>query len=75
MHIGTYILFTLMTYFFTYRILQRKTKLHGTWILNLERSKLESRPEGLTGSVFEIRQDGDLLKPTRYHIFSDKKKR
>jgi hypothetical protein len=47
----------------------------GTWVLNLDKSKLESRPEGFTGSVFIIKQAGDKLKLTRYHIFGEKKKK
>ena len=47
----------------------------GTWILNLEKSQLESRPEGLTGSIFIIKQDGDKFSLTRYHIIGDKKKK
>jgi len=47
----------------------------GTWILNFEKSQLESRPKGLTGSMFIIKQDGDKFKLTRYHLFGDKKKK
>jgi hypothetical protein len=47
----------------------------GTWILNLEKSQLESRPPGLTGSVFIIKQDGDKFQLTRYHLFGKKKRR
>jgi hypothetical protein len=47
----------------------------GTWMLNLEKSKLEYKSEGLTGSIFMIKQDGDKVKLTRYHIFGEKKKK
>jgi hypothetical protein len=47
----------------------------GTWVLNLEKSKLEHRPNGLTSSVFIIKQEGDKFSLTRSHIFSDKKKK
>jgi hypothetical protein len=47
----------------------------GTWVLNLEKSKLEDRPNGLTSSVFIIKQEGDKFRLTRYHIFGDKKKK
>ena len=47
----------------------------GTWVLNLEKSKLESRPEGLTSTIFIIKQDGDKFSLTRYHIIGDKKKK
>ena len=44
-------------------------------MLNLAKSKLESRPEGLTSTVFIIKQDGDKFSLTRYHIFGKKKKK
>jgi hypothetical protein len=53
----------------------QKPDYTGTWLLNLEKSKLESRPEGLTSSVFMIKQEGDKFKLTRYHIFGEKKKK
>lgn len=45
----------------------------GTWVLNLEKSKLELQPEGLISSIFIIKQDSDKFKLTRYHIFGEKK--
>ncbi|MDB5231574.1 MAG: hypothetical protein JWN76_2379 [Chitinophagaceae bacterium] len=45
----------------------------GTWVLNLEKSKLEFPPKGLTTSIFIIKQEGDKFALTRYHIFGDKK--
>ena len=47
----------------------------GTWILNLEKSQLESKPEGMTGSIFIIKQDGNKFSLTRYHIIGEKKKK
>ena len=47
----------------------------GTWVLNLEKSKLETRPNGLTSSVFIIKQEGDKFSLKRYHIFGDKKRK
>ena len=47
----------------------------GTWILNLEKSKLEHPAEGLTGSVFIIKQEGNKFRLTRYHVFGEKKKK
>jgi len=47
----------------------------GIWVLNLEKSNLEFRPEGLTSSVFIIKQEGGKLKLTRYHIFGEKKRK
>ncbi|CAD5250676.1 conserved exported hypothetical protein [Imperialibacter sp. EC-SDR9] len=47
----------------------------GTWVLNLAKSQLEHKPDGLTSSVFVIKQEGDKFRLTRYHIFGDKKKK
>jgi len=47
----------------------------GTWVLNFEKSNLEHRPDGLTSTVFMIKQEGDKFRLTRYHIFGDKKKK
>ena len=51
----------------------QQTDFSGTWILNLEKSKLESKPEGLTGSMFVIEQKNDKVYLTRYHIYGEKK--
>ena len=63
--------------FFVYKsqIFAQTPNYTGTWLLNLEKSQLESRPQGLTSSVFIIKQDGDKFSLTRYHIFGDKKKK
>jgi hypothetical protein len=47
----------------------------GTWVLNLDKSKLEDPAEGLTGSIFKIRQDGDRFKLKIYHLFGEKKRK
>ena len=47
----------------------------GTWVLNLEKSTLEHPPEGLTSTVFIIKQEGDKFRLTRYHVIGDKKKK
>lgn len=44
----------------------------GTWVLNFEKSKLEDRPNGLIGSVFVVKQNGDNFRLTRYHVLGDK---
>lgn len=53
----------------------QKPNYSGTWILNLEKSKLEDKPEGLTSSIFIIKQEGDIFKLTRYHISGEKKRK
>jgi hypothetical protein len=47
----------------------------GIWKLNFEKSSLEHKPDGLTSTVFILKQDGDKFRLTRYHIFGDKKKK
>ena len=42
----------------------QKPNCTGTRVLNQEKSKLESQPEGLTSSVFVIKQDGDEFRQT-----------
>jgi hypothetical protein len=53
----------------------QKPNYSGTWVLNVEKSRLESRPEGLTGSLFVIMQEGDQFRLKRYHLFGEKKKK
>ncbi len=53
----------------------QKPNYTGTWVLNLEKSKLESPPEGLTSTVFVIKQEGDQFRLTRYHITAEKKRK
>ena len=57
------------------QIFSQTPNYSGTWILNLEKSNLESQPDGLTGSIFIIDQEGDEFSLTRYHIYGDKKKK
>lgn len=47
----------------------------GTWVLNLEKSKLEDKSKGHTSSIFIIKQEGDKFSLKIYHIFGDKKKK
>lgn len=47
----------------------------GTWVLNMEKSKLDHPNEGLTSSIFVIKQVGDHFRLTIYHIYGEKKKR
>jgi hypothetical protein len=60
---------------FQLNVFSQTPNFSGTWVLNLEKSKLEHRPKGLTKSVFIIKQEGDKFSLTRYHIFGNKKKK
>ena len=71
---GIKILLTVLGLFvYQSQIFSQTPNYTGTWVLNLEKSKLEHRPDGLTSSVFIIKQDGDKFRLTRSHIFGDKK--
>lgn len=54
---------------------QAQTNFSGTWVLNMEKSKLEDKTDGLTGSIFLIQQEGNRLRLTRTHIYGSKKKK
>src|SRR6187551_756139 len=43
----------------------------GTWVLNNEKSKIESRPDGMTSSVFVIKQEGNNFSLTIHHVFGN----
>ena len=43
----------------------------GTWALNNEKSQLKSRPEGMTGAVFIIKQKGNDFSLTIHHVFGN----
>jgi len=45
----------------------------GTWVLNNEKSEIQSRPDEMTSSVFIIKQVGNEFSLTIHHIFGDKK--
>lgn len=62
-------------FFYQLQIFGQTLTYSGTWRLNFEKSKLEHRPPGLTGSMFIIKQEADKFSLTRYHIFGEKKKK
>jgi hypothetical protein len=51
----------------------QKPNFTGTWVFNFEKSKFEFGPEGLTSSLFIIKQDADNFKLTRTHVYGEKK--
>jgi len=70
----TKILLTVLALFiYQSQVFSQTPDYTGTWVLNLEKSKLETRPNGLTGSVFIIKQEGVKFSLKRYHIYGDKK--
>ena len=62
-------------FFYHLKIFAQTPNYTGTWVLNLEKSKLEDKPNGLTGSMFIIKQEGDKFNLKIFHIYGDKKKK
>ena len=69
------LLAVLGSFFYQSQVFAQMPNYTGTWVLNLEKSTLEHPPEGLTSSVFIIKQEGDKFRLTIYHVFGDKKKK
>lgn len=60
----------------TGQVFAQKPDYSGTWILNLEKSKIEANwAKGLTKGVFTIVQEGDKFSLSRYFIIEGKKKK
>lgn len=55
------------------RIFAQTLNYSGTWTLNNEQSKIQSRPDGMTGSIFIIKQKGDHFSLTIHHLFGNAK--
>lgn len=47
----------------------------GTWVMNKEKSKIEDPSEGMTGSIFRIKQEGNKFRIKIYHIYGEKEKK
>jgi hypothetical protein len=43
----------------------------GTWVLNNDKSKIQSRPGGMTSSIFIIKQKGNDFSLTIHHVFGN----
>ena len=43
----------------------------GTWVLNNKKSKIQSRPDGMTSSIFIIKQKGNDFSLTIHHVFGN----
>ena len=53
------------------QILAQTPNYTGTWVLNNEKSKIQSRPDGMTSSIFIIKQKGNDFSLTIHHIFGN----
>jgi hypothetical protein len=54
---------------FQLNIFAQTDNYSGTWVLNNEKSKIVSRQEGMTSSIFVIDQKGDDFSLTIHHVF------
>lgn len=54
--------------FFQFQIFAQTPNYTGTWVLNNEKSKIETRPDGMTSSVFKIKQEGNSFSLTIHHV-------
>jgi hypothetical protein len=70
-----YLLLLAGTFVFQLKIFSQSPNYTGTWVLNLDKSKLEDKSKGQTGSIFIIKQAGDKFNLKINHIYGDKKKK
>jgi hypothetical protein len=66
------ILLTLISLlFYQSQILAQTPNYSATWVLNKEKSNIQSRPDGMSSSVFIIKQKGNDFSLTIHHIFGN----
>ena len=58
-------------FFYQFQILAQTSNYSGTWVLNNEKSKIVSRPDGMTSSIFIIKQKGNDFSLTIHHVFGN----
>jgi hypothetical protein len=58
-------------FFYQSQIFAQTRNYTGTWVLNNEKSKIQSRPDGMTSSIFIIKQKGNDFSLTIHHIFGN----
>ena len=70
-------LLLLLGFVFQSQIFAQTPNLTGTWVLNFEKSKLDTTDNlnGLTGQIFVIKQVDNEFSLKIYHIYGDKKKK
>lgn len=70
------LIFITVSVFSCNQVLAQKPDYTGTWVLNLEKSTLQSeKAKKITKAIFIIKQNGDQFTLTRYHFFGEKKKK
>jgi hypothetical protein len=58
-------------FFFQSYVFSQAPNYTGTWVLNNEKSKIQSRPDGMTSSIFIIKQKGNDFSLTIHHVFGN----
>ena len=58
-------------FFYQPEIFAQTPNYSGTWVLNNEKSKIQSRPDGMTSSIFIIKQKGNDFSLTIHHVFGN----
>jgi hypothetical protein len=58
-------------FFYQSEIFAQTPDYTGTWVLNNEKSKIQSPPDGMTSSIFIIKQKGHDFSLTIHHIFGN----
>jgi hypothetical protein len=58
-------------FFYQSQLFAQTSNYSGTWVLNNGKSKIQSRPDGMTSSVFVIKQVGNDFSLTIHHIFGN----
>ena len=58
-------------FFYQSQIFAQTPNYSGTWVLNNEKSKIQSRPDGMTSSIFIIKQRGNDFSLTIHHVFGN----
>ena len=70
-------LLPLLGFVFQSQIFAQTPNFTGTWVLNFEKSKLDTTDNlnGLTGQIFVIKQVDNEFSLKIYHVYGDKKKK
>ena len=71
------LLLLLLGFVFQSQIFAQTPNFKGTWVLNFQKSKLDTTDNlnGLTGQIFVIKQVNNKFSLKIYHIYGDKKRK
>lgn len=71
MSYGKTLLTTIVAFCFQLSVSAQAPNYTGTWVLNNEKSKIVSRPDGMTSSIFIIKQKGYDFSLTIHHVLGN----